>query len=367
MKLIPIVVCILLAPTVCTGEKAPTLIEHVTIYKEPGRFGGWPANNGIWNWGDEIVVGFTLGYHKDKGGGHPIDGDRPSGPMLARSLDGGKTWSLETPSYLTPEGEWPEAQPPVGGIDFTHPDFALMFKMQGSKEGFSTYIYSTDRCRTWSGPYQLPDFGRKGIFARTDYIVDGKHELMAFMTAAEDAGGEGWPFACRTTDGGKTWDFVGWIGAQPEPEGYSIMPSTLRVDENSLFSVIRRRGGPEGNRKYWIESFLSPDNGKNWYQTHEVWRDNHGNPPHMIELSDGRWVLTYGYRAEPYGIRARISRDKGKTWGDEIVLRSDAAGWDLGYPRTVQRADGAIVTTYYYNDPAQVERYIGATIWDPGE
>ena len=34
-------------------------MRQVTVYREPGRFAGWPANYGIWCWGDEIVVGFT--------------------------------------------------------------------------------------------------------------------------------------------------------------------------------------------------------------------------------------------------------------------------------------------------------------------
>jgi hypothetical protein len=39
---------------------------------------------------------------------------------------------------------------------------------------------------------------------------------------------------------------------------------------------------------------------------------------------------------------------------------------DLGYPRTVQRPDGKLVTIYYFNDRPDTERYIAATIWDPG-
>ena len=87
----------------------------------------------------------------------------------------------------------------------------------------------------------------------------------------------------------------------------------------------------------------------------------------MTKLKDGRLALAYGYRGEPYGIRARISSDGGESWGEEIVLRKDAAVWDLGYPRTVQRPDGKLVTIYYYNDAAETERYIGATIWDAGK
>ena len=41
-----------------------------------------------------------------------------------------------------------------------------------------------------------------------------------------------------------------------------------------------------------------------------------GNPPAMIELRDGRICLLYGYRAEPYSIRAVLSGDRGRTWSE---------------------------------------------------
>ena len=48
------------------------------------------------------------------------------------------------------------------------------------------------------------------------------------------------------------------------------------------------------------------------------------------------------------------------------MLRDDGGSWDLGYTRTVQRPDGKLVTVYYYNLDKDAERFIGATIWDPG-
>src|SRR5437879_6245943 len=71
-------------------------IRHFSVYAEPGRFGGWPANHGLWAWGDEILVGFSLGYYQVREG-HHIDHDRPEEHVLARSRDGGKTWKLEHP------------------------------------------------------------------------------------------------------------------------------------------------------------------------------------------------------------------------------------------------------------------------------
>ena len=126
---------------------------------------------------------------------------------------------------------------------FAQPNFAMKFHMQGRNEGHSMFLWSNDRCKIWNVPFKLPLFGRKGILARTDYLVDGPHEMMAFLASTKDTGKEGWPFCARTTDGG---------------------------------------------------------------------------------------------------------------------------AWDLGYARTVQRPDGKIVTVYYFNDPSRPERYIGATIWDPG-
>lgn len=92
-----------------------------------------------------------------------------------------------------------------------------------------------------------------------------------------------------------------------------------------------------------------------------------GNPPSMLMLKDGRLAITYGFRSAPYGIRARLSSDNGGTWGEERILRDDAGCWDLGYPRTVQRKDGKLVTVYYFNDDPEKERYIAATLWDAGK
>jgi hypothetical protein len=47
---------------IAAPAKDPAAMVNVVVYKESGRFGGWPANHGIWSWGNEIVVGFSLGY-----------------------------------------------------------------------------------------------------------------------------------------------------------------------------------------------------------------------------------------------------------------------------------------------------------------
>lgn len=342
------------------GQDVPRVLQQVEVYNEPGRFAGWPANNGIWSWDDEIVVGFTLGYHKDSSG-HTIDRDRPSGPRQARSLDGGVTWTIEAPSYVSEDGQERETKEFSAAVDFSDPDFAARFRN-------GRWFYSLDRCRTWEGPFRLPTFGRPGLLARTDYIVEGKHRLTAFVAAEKEGGREGQPLCMRTTDGGETWARVGWIGQQPpEGYGYAIMPATVALEGGAYLSIIRRGGVFDGKKTWWLEAFVSPDDGRSWYLLDEPNIKNAGNPATLTRLADDRIAMVYGWRRPPYGIRAKISSDEGQTWGAEIILQDNGRSWDLGYPRTVQRADGNLVTAYYFNDNTQVERYIAATIWSPGK
>lgn len=338
--------------------------KNVVVFKEDGRFGGWPANNGIWSWGNEILVGFSLGYFKNVERGHAIDSTKPSVLRFARSLDGGETWKIEQPSFLTPEGKERAPDDSPGGFDFTHPDAAVTFRMVSSREGYSRFYYSNDRGKTWQGPYKIPTYDRTGIASRTDYIVNGKHDLIAFMTAHKVNGREGRVFAVRTTDGGKTWNFVSWIG--PEPNGFSIMPSSVRLSASRILTTLRRKEGDS----HWIDAWVTDDNGATWNFLNRPVASTGGsvgNPPSLVKLKDGRLSLIYGYRSAPYGIRARLSSDQGITWSDEMVLRNDGGCWDLGYVRSTQRPDGKVVAVYYFNDAPNRERYIAATIWDPGD
>lgn len=351
------------------GQSA-TPPRNVVVYMEAGRYGGWPANHGIWQWGNEIVVGFEIGYFRKTETGHAIDYSKPAEHVLARSLDGGESWKIERPEGLKPPpgakqaGVPTEAGRPVtdcpGGIDFTAKGFALTARMADIHVGPSRFYYSTDKGKTWQGPFRLPDFGQPGIAARTDYLVNGKHDLTMFLTAAKANRREGRVIAVRTRDGGKKWTLEGMVGPEPEGNDFAIMPSSVRLSKTRILTAVRHRP--------YIDMYRSEDDGKTWTFVNKPAPDTgRGNPPSMIRLKDGRLAMTYGYRAAPFGIRARLSGDEGNTWGDEIVLRSDAGNWDLGYPRTVQRPDGKIVTIYYYNVDKDAERYIGATIWDPGE
>lgn len=362
------------------------MMQHITIFREEGRYAGWPANYGIWGWGDEIVVGFTLGHLQPNGQFHPRDKTKPFVTMQARSVDGGLSWDvqplpasipgnggLSADEHVIPalqvgpvlDGEG-GPRPCVEEFDFTHPDGAFLCARSGLKAGARSWFYvSQDRCHSWQGPFALPDFGQSGIAARTDVQVIGPQQALFLLTAAKPNGEEGRVFCAQTTDGGRTFVFRSWV--TPEPGGYTIMPASVQLPGGRILTAVRCSAGSEttSSPRCWIDLYASDDLGQSWHHLARPAADTGrgGNPPTLTRLHDGRLCLTYGYRNSPYAIYALLSRDDGATWSDPLVLRSGGGNHDLGYPHTIQRADGSILTVYYFNDSPDGERYIAATLW----
>lgn len=335
--------------------------EHVLVYRESGRLGGWPANHGIWAWDNEILVGFSAAYHKEQPNTrHQQDPSKPEEPRLARSLDGGLTWTIEAPRDLLPPAQGGrEPRDLTQPIDFQRPGFAMTFRFLDSNRGPSLFWFSYDKGKSWQGPFQFPQLGN-GVLARTDYLIEGPRKALVFLSQAKSNGREGRPFCVRTMDGGLTWQVVSYIG--PEPPGFAIMPSTVRFGPHKLLTTVR----VHEEKTNHIDAFLSNDDARTWKSLGSIADTGEfgGNPPMLLKLRDGRLCLTYGYRAQPYGIRARLSRD-GEHWGEIATIRDGAPTWEVGYPRSVQRPDGKVVTVYYFNDGLHNERFIEATIWDP--
>lgn len=339
-------------------------MKHVTVYHEPGRFAAWPANNGVWGWGNEIVVGFQCAYYKENPVKHSYDKERPVTVMLARSTDGGETWRVDDGEALNAEDAVPVPCP--GNIRFTHPDFAMRCRN-------NSFHISYDRCRTWQGPYALPDIGNKWS-SRTDYLAIGpQHGLLLLSVKLPKSEHElqhhkDRAVCLQTTDGGASFEFLSYMTTADSPER-SVMPSTVRGSRGQLISALRRRLDTKERHYNWIDAVQSEDNGRTWDFLGKIadtdQRKRNGNPPALVRLNDGRLCAAYGYRETPYGIRARISSDEGETWGPEIYLRTDARTWDSGYPRMVQRPDGQLVIIYYYTTEACPEQHIAATMWNP--
>lgn len=358
-----------LAASATPVTQASASVKHVVVHYRPGRFCGWPANNGVWIWGDEILTGFVYGYFKADDESHSIDRTKPQASVLARSRDGGETWSLEDPEHYVLDGG--KSAPSPGHIQFGHPDFAMRVgnhTLIGNEDEEGHFFLSYDRGKRWQGPYLFPSFGLP-MTSRTSYIVEGPASCLILLSAKQpDVRGANYQdraFAARTTDGGQSYKKLGWL-AGDSIDARSVMPDTVRLAKGRYVTALRRKTTTASGLRNWIDIYASNDGGGKWeFLSKPVDNlDHNGNPPSLCRLNDGRLALAYGDRTPPYSIKARISADEGRNWGPTILLRDDGRSWDIGYTRTVQRLDGKLVTIYYFTTANRPEMHIAATIWE---
>lgn len=362
-----------------TFAQEPTGIQHYIAAIEKDRFHGWPANNGVWHWGDEILVGFTQGDF-DVSTGHNIKGIQES--EFARSLDGGETWQMFDPeNFLDDENvKWlPRGKKHLEApIDFANSGFAMRVfatGYHGNDDPEGGFYYSYDRGATWNGPYFFGEINNqeplkgKILNPRTDYIVMNSKECFVFITAMENVGERTSRVACiTTTDGGMSFDFVTWI--TPETTEYgAIMPNTVQLSDNKFLLTFRKINVDKTEMESTIDAYVSEDRCRSWRYLSTIKEiKTNSNPPATVKLSDGRVCCIYGDR-DLGELCGKYSSDEGQTWGEEFIVRKkyqSMDSWaDMGYPRLVQRTDGKLVVMYYWASPEHPQQHIAASIWTP--
>ena len=116
-------ICVfLVVPQQPSRAKPPAVEKHVLVFGEDGKFAGWPAGHGMWSWGNEILVGFSVGAYKNLNSGHKIDRDQPE---------------LASITPICPAAEWIEREMwELLGITFTdHPDLRHLLLEDDWPEG----------------------------------------------------------------------------------------------------------------------------------------------------------------------------------------------------------------------------------------
>ena len=364
-------------------------LKNVVVASETDRFKAWPANNGMWKWGDEMLVMYTDATPDfSNTNTHTYDRKKETFLEQARSLDGGLTWKIEKGKIVKPGkpaqtdlgfddgNNGPNATDLQTPINFTDPNFAFTIRFYDPEYGFSIFWYSYDKGKSWEGPYKLPALGFKFMAARPNYIVNSSKDMMAVVTVDAVQRNTGRfnkkDVLIQTVNGGLTWKYVsdaGKVAANDtkNSEYDSIMGSLTRISPTKLISLHRMWDSTNKFENSWMEDYISEDNGKSFKFASIINTGNSSTPPSVTKLPNGRLVVTYGYRTSPFGIRARISDDEGKSWSNEIILRSDGGNFDLGYTRDALREDGKLVTAYYFNTNILKDRKIEATIWDPND
>jgi hypothetical protein len=365
-----------------------THTEHRTVFRQPGRFGGWPANYGMWSWDDEIALVYVEGAFANVQQGHKRDKHVPFATIVARSIDGGENWENGPFRGPTPKNcalsadehmaevlqignPYKGENPPVqfeGSIDFLNPEISVLVARTTCHDVpapiYSWFHVSNDRGRSWTGPYRFEGICDDLLLSsRTDIVPISAGHALFLLSTHKSNGEEGKVLCAETVDGGRTFNIKSSL-RDDEPTGFEIMPSSIRLENGSILTTVRTQAlnGPGS-----IDLYESTDVGVTWNKRPsavESLGPAHSNPPALVQTKTGRLCVVFGYRNPPFGMRARYSDDNGKTWSKDIVLRDDGGDPDLGYPRAVLRSDGKIVTAYYYNTHTDSERFIGATVWD---
>jgi photosystem II stability/assembly factor-like uncharacterized protein len=225
---------------------------------------------------------------------------------------------------------------------------------------------STDDGRTWT---RREWAGARGhSLSRSVRLADG---TILIPFSGSDSGGEARMFVWRSPDDGQTWRLV---PRGPNADGlFAGETAFLEVSPGRVLAMTRAQT-PDIDNRYLLQSW-SEDGGLTW--SHPLRTDIWGYPPHLLMLRDGRVLCSFGYRRQPMGVRAVLSRDGGETWDldNVVVLRDDGGtpckmspnqrkpGDDLGYPISTQLPDGGILTVYYITLSDGVT-HAAATRWE---
>jgi hypothetical protein len=211
---------------------------------------------------------------------------------------------------------------------------------------------SDDRGDTWGPPIRVPVTAPHGPIRlhSGDLFYLGK----SFETDTRGhRSGVGAIRAATSADGGHTWQTLGAVPLieGTEEEQYHE-PHVVELPDGRMLGLIRMQNHGDAPRledlglvHFSLVQTESSDGGQTWTTARPL--GFHGSPPHLMLHSTGAIVGVYGYRLEPFGQRAMVSRDGGRTWRSDYILRDDGPDGDLGYPSSVELDDGSILTVYY--------------------
>ena len=213
-------------------------------------------------------------------------------------------------------------------------------------------IRSTNGGITWSGRYRSILNSPHGPIELSDGRI--------FYAGKQLWKGDKVGFA-QSVDDAQTWQYLTDLPVR-EGDDKADYHELNAIECESGRIVVHIRNHNKKNSGETLQSH-STDGGKTWSTPRSigVW----GLPSHLQRLGDGRLLMSYGHRRNPLGNQARVSNDEGKTWSAAMVISGDGHSGDLGYPSTVEFADGSLLSVWYErmkNSPNAVLRQADWTI-----
>jgi sialidase-1 len=341
------------------------LLDQFTIYSEDRYHCGMPSAvvlpEGI------ILLAFRRAPDRRLDGAAQVTHiDMESEIVLSRSSDSGATWSeplvifrhpkggCQDPClHLLPDGSilctsygWQE----IGSEKLANPENKIVAGPYAAFGGFM--IKSEDSGLSWRAPATAPrlyhntaqDISGVAIpaFNRGALATDSEESIYWGVTTHRSMTPPLGAIDLLKSKDGNSWQTISTIASEPD---ISFNETSLFItNSGDIVAFIRSMNADDH-----AFSSRSTDGGLTFSPPHDLgWQ---GHPLQAVALSDSRVLLVYGYRHQPFGIRARLLDAECNNAADaaEFVIRSDGGSWDIGYPWAVALPGEKAIIFYYYN------------------
>jgi hypothetical protein len=165
----------------------------------------------------------------------------------------------------------------------------------------------------------------------------------------------------RSDDNGQTWSPPTVVAKGTRTTRDFYEPGLVEVDDGHIVALHRVGRCQDGRHGlFWQNE--TRDGGRMWTDPVET-NITSGACPRLLKLSDGRILLTYGRRYEPFGLYARLSDDAGSTWSPTSWLLRAAPDGNQGYSSSIELEPGRIFTACYARNKEGVTGITG-TFWE---
>ncbi len=224
-------------------------------------------------------------------------------------------------------------------------------------------IRSNDGGKTWSGPYYPPhvsperNYNALGVplpAYNRGALCEGNDGRIFWVVAASDSPERTSTHLLVSRDKGMTWMYSCPVATDAKVSFNET--SIYETPKGDLVAFLRTDGLDD-------EACIarSTDGGKSFQPWEKM--GFRGHPLHALRLPDNRVLLTYGYRHNPFGIRARVLNAACTDFATapEIILRDDGGTADLGYPWSAMLDERHVLVTYYFNKDGG-PRHIAGTL-----
>jgi hypothetical protein len=293
------------------------------------------------------------------------------GVRTAVTFDGGATWTRTDPAFSQcAGGEFTRATDPWIAIAPDGTVYAAALGTIGATfgEGSSNAIMvarSRDGGRTWSAPVTLIRDGA-GFFNDKETLTadpfDARFAYAVWDRLQQGAGGPA--FFARTVDGGASWEPARAI-FDPGPEAQTIGNLVRVLPDGTLVNLfIQLEGGEATPLSSRLRVVRSPDRGVTWSAPIEVFSQGSlgsrdpatGRPirdgaivPQMAAGADGTLHVVWQdarFTGQRDAIAYTRSTDGGFTWSAPVRVNGDPSVQAFT-PHVHVRADGTVGVSYF--------------------